>query len=131
MFKINELVEKKANLYKKMLYFVNFPLMAFIPFALESGMVLSPEHAIKADKIYMLLWSGDFLLLGNTMVIYTILRRLVTSVSYRKDDDVVELKTNSAMLRETTVEMKPADLIKCKRQGINPFIGYRSVEHAN
>ena len=38
-------IEKKVHFYRKLLFFVNIPIMLFIPFALESGFILDPIHA--------------------------------------------------------------------------------------
>ena len=48
-------MQRKVNIYRKMLFFVNLPLVVGIPVALEGGFLLDPVHSEKVDSTYVFL----------------------------------------------------------------------------
>ena len=105
-------------------------MLLFIPFSLESGLILSLHHSSKASTLYMVMNIGEFFLLGNTWLIYATLKKVVTSLTYLKDEQAVEVTKHDWLLRETSFKVPLADLIKSKGQGMNPMVGYRSTSDA-
>ena len=71
---------------------------------------------------------ADFFFCFNSILIYSTLKRVVTSISYLPKENKLEIKQlNSKLLQETTTEVDPADLINCRRKTANPLVGYRSM----
>jgi hypothetical protein len=77
---------KKSCLYKKILLFVNLPLMVAIPTAINMNLLASlPAH--KATAIFYLLHTVDAMLLFNSAIFYTLLSKLVKEIFYRQRDN--------------------------------------------
>lgn len=123
-------VMKKVQRYKKMLFFVNLPLIVGIPAFIEFGL---PELQKKdVTMIYTILHLTDFFLCFNSLIIYSVISKLVTAISYLPEENKIKIKQyRDWLLREKVDCYEPKDLIKCKRKTLNPFIGYRSVADAN
>ena len=66
-----------------MLFFVNCPLIVGIPLLIEFG--LDPVHKELVDNTYLALTMGDFLLCFNSIMIYSTLKRMVSSIKYIAD----------------------------------------------
>ena len=66
-----------------MLFFVNCPLIVGIPFLIEFG--LDPVHKELADNTYLALTMGDFFLFFNSVMIYSTLKRMVSSINYNAE----------------------------------------------
>ena len=84
MFKINETIYNKIKRMSNLLFYINIPTLILIPFSLESGFVLSPVHSAKADTLYIALNVGEFFLFGNSIFMYTTLKKVVTCLTYVK-----------------------------------------------
>jgi hypothetical protein len=58
--------------------------------------------------------------------------KLVTAISYLPEEHKILIKQRSGrFMREKVFTFDPKELIKCKKQVINPFVGYRSVNDSN
>lgn len=80
----------------------------------------------------MMLHLMDFFLCFNSIIIYTMVQKMVTCIKYLPEENKIAIKQfKDWLLREQETLYDPKDLIKCKRQTFNPFIGYRSVQNAN
>ena len=130
VFEIKPEIGKKVQRYKSILMYVNLPLLVLIPFAFESGLILPAEHAAQADNLYMTLMAGDLFLFGNSYMMYSVFRKMVTGVTYLKDEQKVEMSTSDFLLREKKLVFEPSDLEKVKGKTVNPMIGYRSKSHS-
>ena len=121
---------KKFQTNRKMLFFVNMPLIVGIPALIEFG--LDPVHKEMVDNLYLVLTCGDFMLCFNSIMIYQTLKRMVSSIHYLPSEDKLQIKQfSSSLLAEKVVEREPQDIEKCKNRTFNPFIGYRMVTNAN
>lgn len=121
---------KKAQFYKKMLFFVNIPLVIGIPLFVEFG--LSDFQKKDINLIYMVLHLTDFFLCFNSIVIYSLVSKLVTGITYLPDEHKLKIKKcKDWFLREKEEIYEPQELVKCKKQVLNPFIGYRSTTNMN
>lgn len=68
---------KKVNFYKKMLFYVNCPLMVGIPALLHSSL-LNGLAASKLENLTYLLTFADAFLFIDSILIYTIINKIVT-----------------------------------------------------
>jgi hypothetical protein len=85
MHKIMEMdpsAHKKSYLYKKILLFINFPMMMAIPTAINMN-ILASLPAQKATMIFYLLHTIDAVLLFNSAIFYMTISKLVSSIYYR------------------------------------------------
>ena len=124
-------VLKKVNRYKSILFYVNFPLIVGIPIVLEGGFLSGMEEA-KFDKTYLLLQAADFMLCFNSIFIYSTIKKMASAIHYLPEEHkLVITQYRSKMLGEVKVEIDPKDLIKCKRQTMNPLVGYKNVTDNN
>lgn len=121
-------VLNKINRYKKMLLFVNLPMIVGIPLFVEFGL---PEFKKKdINFVYMILHLTDFFLCFNSIVIYSMIQKMVTTIKYLPDEHKFAIRQfKDWLLREKETLYDPKDLIKCKRQTLNPFVGYKSVSN--
>lgn len=92
IMEIKEFALKKVNLYKKILFFVNLPLMVGLPICLEGGFILDPIHKQTASTLYLMLSMTDFMLFFNSVVIYNTIKRITTSIEYLPKTDKVLIK---------------------------------------
>lgn len=70
----------------------------------------------------------DFFLCFNSLVIYSTISKLVTGISYLPEEHKIAIKQFSGrFMSEKLMKFDPKELLKCKKQVINPFVGYRSV----
>ena len=65
---IQEVVQKKVNFYKKLLFYVNIPLVFAIPLVCELGFF---DHKPNVKTIYAFLHLTDFFLCFNSVIIYS------------------------------------------------------------
>jgi hypothetical protein len=116
---------KKVSRYRKLLFFVNVPLMIGIPAFLESGVFLSYyEH--KLQQITTLLTVADFFFVIDSLLIYSLIGKIVTSVAYKPEDNKLEIThLGTTFLKPKTELVDPQNLIKHRRKSINPLIGYK------
>lgn len=123
---------KKVNSYRNLLFFINLPLIAIIPFALESGLVFDVVHSEKADSLYMVLQSAEFFIFFNSIFIYQTIKRMITRICYLPETDKLEITQLKTLgLKEKKFVIDPKDIVKCKRLTLNPMVGYRSVINSN
>lgn len=122
---------KKVQTYRNLLFFVNLPLLAGIPLALECGLLdtVLPE---KVDKTYMFLMFSDFFFTFNSILIYTTLKTITKCIKYDPVGNKLEItQFSSPFLGEKTKTVDPKELINCKRKTFNPLVGYRSLINNN
>ena len=81
LMEIKDEAIKKMNNQKKMLFFVNLPIVIGIPIALEGGF-LDAEHKEHVDRTYIFLQMVDFFLCFNSVIMYTTLKKVVTMIEY-------------------------------------------------
>eukprot|EP00347_Sterkiella_histriomuscorum_P020833 403336292 len=125
IFEISEEKLKKIQSYKKLLFYVNLPLVFAIPILCEMGVL---DHKPNVKQIYAILHLTDFFLCFNSVLIYTVVQRLVHSISYLPEEHKILVKQYSTkFLGLKELKFDPKDLIR-SRGGFNPFIGYRSVQ---
>jgi len=105
-------------------------LIVAIPLFVEFGL---PEFQKKdLNMIYIVLHMTDFFLCFNSLVIYTMISKLVTGISYLPDEHKILIKQFSGrFMNERILKFDPKELIKCKKQVLNPFVGYRSTVDSN
>jgi hypothetical protein len=105
---------------------VNIPLIIGIPLFVEFGMPAMEKKDVSI--IYVVLHMTDFFLCFNSLIIYTMISKLVTTIKYLPDEHKITIKQcKDWMLKEKTTTYDLKDIIKCKKQVLNPFVGYRSV----
>lgn len=121
---------KKVQFYKKLLFFVNLPLIVGIPVFVEFGL---PNIGKKdLNMIYIVLHLTDFFLCFNSLVIYTMISKVVTGISYLPEEHKIAIKQWSGkFITEKLSFYDPKEIIKCKKQVLNPFVGYRNVNNSN
>jgi hypothetical protein len=121
---------KKVQFYKKLLFFVNIPLICGIPIFVQFGL----PNLEKKDfnMIYVILNITDFFLCFNSLVIYCMISKIVTGISYLPEEHKIKIKQwTGKFISEKITTYNPKEIIKCKKQVLNPFIGYRSVTNAS
>ena len=121
----------KVKTYKRLLFFINLPLIVVIPIALEGGLI-DNIHSQSVDGIYIALQLADFFMFFNSVLIYSTLKRVVSAIHYLPEEDKLVIKQFKSMfLGEQKIIVDPKDLISCKKKTLNPFVGYRSVTDNN
>lgn len=121
---------KKVQFYKKLLFFVNLPLVVGIPVFVQFGLPSFEKKDL--NLIYMMLNVTDFFLCFNSVIIYSMISKIVTGISYLPEEHKIKIKQWSGrFISEQTKIFDPKEIIKCKKQVLNPFVGYRSVNNAN
>lgn len=81
LMEIQPIAAKKVNRYRNLLFYVNVPLMIGIPAFIESGIFLSYyEH--KVQQITTLLTVADFFFVLDSLLIYSLIGKIVTSINY-------------------------------------------------
>ena len=85
LMSIKDIANNKVNSYRRLLFFVNIPLIFAIPIALETGL-LDKVHSEKVDSTYIALQMADFFFCFNSILIYSTLKRVVSSVEYLPDE---------------------------------------------
>jgi hypothetical protein len=83
-------VMKKALFYKRMLYYINIPLIVGIPIFVHFGLPVSLTKDI--NTIYALLHLTDFFICFNSFIMYSFLSKLVTSIIYMPEEHKLKLK---------------------------------------
>mmetsp|Transcript_28020 Transcript_28020/g.27050 ORF Transcript_28020/g.27050 Transcript_28020/m.27050 type:complete len:81 (+) Transcript_28020:83-325(+) len=78
--KIQPVMLKKALFYKKMLYFVNIPIMIGLPLLFLSGI---PIPATNPQMVMLLCELADMLLFFNSYIIFKVLSQLVVQIDYK------------------------------------------------
>ena len=86
---VKEEVLKKINNYKKLLFFVNIPLIIGIPVLTEFFM--DPIHKETVDKTYITLQMADFFFCFNSIIIYTTIKKVVTSIQYLPEKNKMQI----------------------------------------
>lgn len=127
IFRIKEEHLATISRQRKILFFLNVPLMVAIPFFLESGMLAS--YTIKkANQIYFGLMMCDYIFLINSFLMFNTIKRVVSSIDYYPESNKLQIKQfNSTFLQENVQTVDPNDLVKCKGKTINRMVGYRSL----
>lgn len=117
---------KKANNYRRILFYVNLPLIVGIPAFVEWG--LPAIQKTDVSILYVVLHLTDFFLCFNSLIIYSTINKLVTAIKYLPDEHKIKIKQcTDWFLKEKETTYDPKEVIKCKKQVLNPFIGYRNV----
>lgn len=112
--------------YRKLLFFVNIPMIFGLPLFVEFGLPMMEKK--NASLIAVVLHLTDFFLCFNSLIIYSMISKLTTAISLLPEENKIQLKQMSGrFLTERIMTFDPKELIKCKKQTLNPFIGYRSV----
>lgn len=97
-----------------------------IPVFVEFGLPQMQKKDL--SMIYIVLHLTDFFLCFNSLVIYSTISKLVTAISYLPEEHKILIKQKSGRwLTDKLLTFDPKELIKCKKQVINPFVGYRST----
>lgn len=76
--------------YKKLLFFVNIPLILGIPAFVEWGLPALQKKDV--NIIYIVLHLTDFFLCFNSLVIYSMISKLVTAISYLPEEHKLLIK---------------------------------------
>lgn len=119
---------KKVNFYKKMLLYVNCPLMVAIPTFIHTPLFSYYVAAEKAQAMMILMSCCDLMLVVDSYLIYAVVSKLATSVIYKPADDKLEITTMGGMfMSQKTQVFEPMDLQKHLKKSINPFVGYKTV----
>ena len=119
---------KKVSFYRKMLLFVNCPLLVGLPLLLHSSVFASLSSA-KLHQMNILLSMADCVLFIDSLLIYTIIGKIVTSINYKPESDKVEVThLGTTFLSPKTETLNPKDLAKHKYKTVNPFIGYKRLD---
>ena len=75
---------------------------------------------------------ADFMVFFNSVSIYNTMKRVVSSIDYLPESNQLKINQfSTTFLGNKEILVDPQDLIKCKRQTINPFVGYKSVKSKN
>ncbi len=97
-----------------------------LPLFVEFGLPMLEKK--NASLIAIVLHLTDFFLCFNSLIIYSMISKLTTAISLLPDENKIQLKQMSGrFLTERILTFDPKELIKCKKQTLNPFVGYRSV----
>ena len=80
----------KVNNYRKLLFFVNVPLILGIPIALEFDLI-DKAHSEKADGTYMTLMVADFFFTFNSLMIYSVIKRVCSSIEYLPEHHKIQI----------------------------------------
>ena len=75
---IKEEALKKINNQKRLLFFVNIPLIFGIPIMTEFFM--DPVHKETVDKTYITLQMADFFFCFNSIIMYTTIKKVVSCI---------------------------------------------------
>ena len=76
---------------RRVLLFFNVPMMAGIPCWIEFGN-FTELVAEKAEKAINMLIVCDIFLVFNSFVLYAVLQKICTKISYLPDDDKIKIK---------------------------------------
>jgi len=88
-----------------MLFGVNMPMIVAIPVYIEFFMDTAMD---KVDTIMILLQLGDFALFLNSWMVYTLMKKTVTSIKYLPLDNKLKItQFKSWNLGEVTEEFDP------------------------
>ena len=83
------------------------------------------------NLIYIVLNVTDFFLCFNSLIIYSMISKIVTGISYLPEEHKIKIKQwTGKFITEQIKYFDPKEIIKCKKQVLNPFVGYRSVNNA-
>lgn len=127
---------KKFNFYKRILVFLNLPLVMVLP--IFSEFFLDFTHP-KANAMYALLYTADTFLFINAYMIYKMLKQAIISINYLVNEDKFEIKHFSSLSKNPLSAISggegknvgivdPAHIAKAPKAMLNPFIGYRNTE---
>ena len=145
---INPAAIKKFKLYKRMLLFVNLPIMIALPLWCEFGIDFTHP---KANMLYALLYTADTFLFANFFMILNMLKQAVVSINYLTNEDKFEINhfINPSIIKSLFSKQNKSDdksnsdhtqsvghreivgssaLAKSGKGMFNPFIGYRNIE---
>ena len=108
---IKEEALKKWQNYRKLLFFVNIPLVFGLPVLLETGFA---DHKEQADRLYVFLQIADFFFAFNSIIIYQTLKRVVYAIHFLPEENKLQIEQfKSKTLGLVKFEIDPQDLIKC------------------
>ena len=145
---INPAAMKKFMLYKKMLIFVNLPIMIAIPLGCE--FLIDFTHP-KANMLYAILYTADTFLFANFFMILGMLKQALVSINYLVNEDKFEFNhfinpniIRSLFSKKEKIEddnktensqhigyreiISASSLGKCGKGMFNPFIGYKNID---
>ena len=72
---------------------------------------------------------ADFFFVLDSLLIYSLIGKIVTSITYKPEQKKLEITHLGTTLLKTKTEMiDPENLIKHRRKSINPLIGYKQLE---
>ena len=121
---------EKAMKYKKILFFVNLPLILGIPCYVEWGLPLAQKEDL--TLAYTVLHLTDFFLCFNSIIIYSVVSKMVTGIEYLPQEHKVKItQCKDWFLNEVTTLYDPKELQNCKKQQLNPFIGYKHIHRGS
>lgn len=107
-------VIKKMQFYRKLLFFVNIPMIVGIPVFVEWGLPMLEKK--NASMIAIVLHLTDFFLCFNSLIIYSMISKLTTAISFLPEENKIHLKQMSGrFLSEKLLTFDPKELIKCKK----------------
>jgi len=98
---------KKALNYRKLLLYVNVPIMVGIPLFFNFA-PMAAAATQKADLLFMVAHTADCFFLLNSILIYNFVKRVVTSIDYNTETGKLEIKQlSSALMTEQFKEVEP------------------------
>ena len=86
-------VIKKMQFYRKLLFFVNIPMIFGIPMFVEFGLPMLEKK--NASLISIVLHLTDFFLCFNSLIIYSMISKLTTAISLLPEENKIQLKQMS------------------------------------
>ena len=118
---------RKAKLKRAMLFGFNIPMMVGLPLWSEFGN-FADVLGEKADKVLNLLILTDLCMVINSVMIYTVVSKVITEMKYLPEENKVKVKGfSSNMLIESEQLYDPKEIEKFKLSSLNPTIGYKTV----
>lgn len=107
LYEIQQSHLKKALNYRKLLLYVNVPIMVGIPVFFNFA-PMAAAATQKADLLFMVAHLSDCFFFLNSILIYSFLKRVVTSIDYNTETGKLEFKQlSSALMTERFSEVDP------------------------
>ena len=127
-FKVKEAAQMKAEVYKKIVLYLNIPVLVSIPLATNFNLIPFTIPAHKAQMVYMLLHGMDVFMFMNSILLWSVISKIVKEISYNPETKKITISQYSGwFLALRDVEIDPRELKKHKRKSLNPIIGYKSL----
>lgn len=72
---------------------------------------------------------ADFFFVLDSLLIYSLIGKIVTSISYKSAENKLEIThLGTTLLKPKTELVNPENILKHRRKSINPLIGYKQIE---